>query len=351
MKKGHDIRQMLETVNNDSKNKRDYIVDLQALKVNESTSTFPNLENAIPINSPSAFSHNLTDHALNQLCGRLEIGTQYINKCLPVSQKLVAHNLNFWINRRKNRELMIRTYDADEKSHVRAVLSNRYKIIDAHHILNPVLNKVMDLGAEFKYSHYDGDKLNVTAVLPKLEGEVEKDDIVQGGLTVTNSEVGNGGLIVQPFIYRLVCTNGMVAPRYLNRFFSKHVGKIVIDPEKDTQWVSIIDKMQKQIELVSNPEVFQENLQKLKDATNEKVTSHKIVEIAKRHGVTDYERKEIFEKLNHYLGDTFTTSKYELANAITSIANDDDKSDQRARQLQELGGLIIFTHNPMQIRI
>ena len=185
MKKGHDIRQMLETVDNDSKNKRDYIVDLQALKVNESTSTFPNLEN-----NTGAFSHNLTDHALNQLCGRLEIGTQYINKCLPESQKLVAHNLNFWINKRKNRELMIRTYDADDKSHVRAVLSNRYKIIDAHHILNPVLNKVMDLGAEFKYSHYDGDKLNVTAVLPKLEGEVKKDDIVQGGLTVTNSEVG-----------------------------------------------------------------------------------------------------------------------------------------------------------------
>ena len=29
-----------------------------------------------------------------------------------------------------------------------------------------------------------------------------------------------------------------------------------------------------QIELVSIPEVFKENLQKLKDATNEKITSH-----------------------------------------------------------------------------
>ena len=49
----------------------------------------------------------------------------------------------------------------------------------------------------------------------------------------------------------------MVAPRYLNRFYARHVGKIVIDAEKDDQWVTIIDNMKKQIELVSNSELFQ----------------------------------------------------------------------------------------------
>ena len=292
MKQGHNIKEMLQKVNDDAKYKKDFVVNSRALRVKESVRTFPALQ---VLENDEALQ--MTDHSLNQLCGRLEIGTHYINKCLPVSQSLIAHNLNFWISNNKDRDLMLRTYENFDKSkNVRAVLSNRYKMIDAHHVLNPALNKIMDLGAEFKYSHYDGDRLNVTATLPKLEGEVQKDDIVQGGITITNSEIGNGGLLIQPFIYRLVCTNGMVAPRYLNRFFTRHVGKIVIDPEKDTQWVSIIDKMQKQIELVSNPEVFQENLQKLKDATNEKITSHKIVEVTKKHGITDYERKEIFER-------------------------------------------------------
>ena len=93
------------------------------------------------------------------------------------------------------------------------------------------------------------------------------------------------------------------------------------------------------------------SMQKLKDATNEKMTSHKIVEVTKRHGITDYERKEIFERLSHYVGETFTTSKYDFANAITNAANSDDMSNERTRYLQELGGLIIFSHNPMQIRI
>ena len=287
MKKGHNIKEMLQQVNDDGEYKKDFVVNLKALTVKESARTFPAVQ---VLEKDEALQ--LTDHSLNQLCGRLEIGTQYINKCLPVSQSLVAHNLNFWISNNKDRDVMLRTYENWHKTkNVRAILSNRYKIIDAHHVLNPALNKMMDLGAEFKYSHYNGDRLNVTATLPKLEGEVQKDDIVQGGITITNSEIGDGCLLIQPFIYRLVCTNGMVAPSLLNRFFQRHVGKIIIHPEKDTQWVSIIDKMQKQIELVSNPEVFQENLQKLKDATNENISSHKIVEVTKRHGITDYERK------------------------------------------------------------
>jgi len=347
MKKGHNIKEMLQKVNDDAKYKKDFVVNLKELTVKESDSTFPAVQ---VLEKDEALQ--LTDHSLNQLCGRLEIGTQYINKCLPVSQSLVAHNLNFWISNNKDRDLMLRTYENWHKTkNVRAILSNRYKIIDAHHVLNPALNKMMDLGAEFKYSHYDGDRLNVTATLPKLEGEVQKDDIVQGGITITNSEIGNGGLLIQPFIYRLVCTNGMVAPSLLNRFFQRHVGKIIIHPEKDTQWVSIIDKMQKQIELVSNPEVFQENLQKLKGAICESISSHQIVEVTKRHGITDYERKEIFERLSHYVSDTFTTSKYDFANAITNIANSDDRSDDRARFLQELGGLIIFSHNPNVVRL
>ena len=59
----------------------------------------------------------------------------------------------------------------------------------------------------------------------------------------------------------------------------------------------------------------------------------------------------LLKAVSYEIGDTFFTSKYELANAITNIANDEEKSDQRSRQLQELGGLIIFAHNPMQIRI
>ena len=349
MKKGHDVRQVVQQINKDVKSKKDYIVTLNALEVTTSNNTYPNLEFT---DAPDQYS--LTDHSMNQLCGKLEIGTQYLRKCLPISQELVAHNLNFWIKNTKSKELMVRTIErkSDELPNIaRAVCSNRYKRIDNDVVVTHSLNKLMDLGLDIKYINYDRDTLNVTAVNPKVEGEVSEGDVVQSGVTITNSEIGSGSLMIQPFIYRLVCTNGMVAPRYLNRFYSKHVGKIIIDPSQDDQYITIIEKMQKQIDLVNDNEVWKESFQKLKDSTKQTINSHQIVELAKKQGVTESERAQIFERLNHYVGDTFTTTKYDLANAITNLGNDEEKSDQRARFFQELGGLIVFAHNPMVARV
>jgi hypothetical protein len=355
MKKGHDVKEMLNNINEDTKNKRDYLVDMKSIKVETNTengdAVSPFVYPSISVDHLTTGSYVLTDHSLNQLCGKLEIGTQYLRKCLPVSQELVAHNLNFWINNSKEKELMLRTYDTAPINEARAICSNRYKRIDNDVVANHSLNKLMDLGLDIKYSHYDRDTLNITAVNQKLEGEVYKGDVVQSGITITNSEIGSGSLIIQPFIYRLVCTNGMVAPRYLNRFYSRHVGKIVIDASNDDQYITIIEKMQKQIDLVNSEDVWAESFQGLINSRKQKINSHQIVELAKRHGVTESERADIFGRLNHYVGDTFTTSKYELANAITNLGNDEDKSNQRSRFFQELGGLIVFAHNPMVARV
>ena len=350
MKKGQEIKSMLNKINEDVKYKKDYIVDLNTLDVSQNDrNVYPDLHYAGGNNY-----YQMNDNSLNHLCNRLEIGTRYISKCLPVSQELVTHNINFWINKNKNKKLMLRTIESginDEDNKVRAIMSDRYKRIDSDVVANSCLSKLMDMNAELKYSYYDGDNMNITAVLPKLEGEVVEGDVVQGGITITNSEIGHGSLIVKPFIYRLVCTNGMVAPEYLNQFYAKHVGKMIIDVEQDEQWKTIVDKMGQQLELVSNPELFQENVEKLKQATEQKINSHQVEVLAKKHGLSDDERAGVFERLNHYVGETFVTSKYDVANAITNIANDESKSDDRARFLQELGGLVIFSNNPISARI
>jgi hypothetical protein len=41
---------------------------------------------------------------------------------------------------------------------------------------------------------------------PRLKGDVKVGDTVEGGLMVSNSEVGYGNITVAPFIHRLVCT-------------------------------------------------------------------------------------------------------------------------------------------------
>lgn len=51
----------------------------------------------------------------------------------------------------------------------------------------------------------------IKVVNERIQTEVVPGDIVQAGILISNSEVGMGSVSVKPLIYRLVCTNGMVA--------------------------------------------------------------------------------------------------------------------------------------------
>ena len=44
MKKGHDIKEVVQKINNDVQYKKDYIVTLNALQINKSEKVFPNVQ-------------------------------------------------------------------------------------------------------------------------------------------------------------------------------------------------------------------------------------------------------------------------------------------------------------------
>ena len=64
----------------------------------------------------------------------------------------------------------------------------------------------------------------IKAVNPRLQAEVSPGDIVQAGVIISNSEVGLGSVSIQPLIYRLVCSNGMVVNEAAAR--RNHVGRV-----------------------------------------------------------------------------------------------------------------------------
>jgi len=344
MKKGNEIKDVLKRLKDDNMRKDDYIVPLKSFEV-LSTDRYPNLLISERIDSSSGIELKMTDHSIGHLCNKLEIGTSYIRKCLPYPD-LVTHNLNHWIENTKNKNLMVRTIDDT----ARAILSDRYKRIDNDLVANKTLSMLIDMKAELKYCSYNGDQLNLTATLPKLKGEVKEGDLVTGGVTITNCEVGTSSLKVQPFVYRLVCTNGMVVPEYLGTFLAKHVGKKLETPEEDDQGIIVIEKMLDKLKALSDPKVFEDILGDMRYAQSQHVQSTEIVKLAKTNGLSDWERAEIFTRLDKVYGDVFTTDRYELGNAITNLANSDDVTDDRARFLQELGGTVMFWNTPNYAR-
>ena len=67
------------------------------------------------------------------------------------------------------------------------------------------------------------NRLYLKILNKRLEMEVRKGDIVQAGVMISNSEVGLGAVSVQPLVYRLVCTNGLLVNDFGER--KNHVGR------------------------------------------------------------------------------------------------------------------------------
>ena len=347
MKKGNEVKDVLKMLKEDATRKDDYIVPLKSFEV-LSTERYPNLLISERIDSSSGIELKMTDHSIGQLCHKLEIGTSYIRKCLPFPE-LVTKNLNHWISYWNNHNfgnLMVRTKDDT----ARAILSDRYKRIDNELVAVKTLDMLSKMGAKVEYGSYNGDQLNITATLPKLKGEVQKDDLVTGGVTITNCEIGTSSLRVQPFVYRLVCTNGMVVPEYLGTFLAKHVGKKLETPNEDEQAIKVVDRMLEQMKALTDPKVFENIVGDMRHAQAQHVQSHEIVKLARTNSLSDWERAEIFARLDKVYGDVFTTDRYALGNAITNLANSDDVTDDRARFLQELGGTVMFWNTPNYAR-
>jgi hypothetical protein len=66
-------------------------------------------------------------------------------------------------------------------------------------------------------------RMYLKCITSRLTYEMAPGDVVQAGVVISNSEVGQGTLSVQPLLYRLVCRNGLIAA---DRSLRKtHVGR------------------------------------------------------------------------------------------------------------------------------
>lgn len=161
----------------------------------------------------------LSYYAQSQLCGKLRVPTKYFNQLVDSNHKsLAADNINIWLNDNK-KEFMLRQYD----DRIRGVLSGSYSIFDAPEILNTA-NEVFD-STKFKLkgSFINEERLHFRLVEIEML-DIEGEDLF-AGITIDSSDVGRHGLEARFFIYKQVCTNGLIIPKSSATLFrQKHMG-------------------------------------------------------------------------------------------------------------------------------
>ncbi len=335
-KHGMNLVELAQEIVRRAESKKDFVADTSEL-------VFKN--DALLVGNAGAYP--LTDHAHGQIAERVGIPKRYYDRMRADAPDLLAGNVNHWFRERPERR-MVRTLDGK----ARAFLSDRYHRIDNERIAEAVLPVLLEGGGHGAVVSccVTDSKLYLQALFPRLEGEVRRGDPVQGGVIISNGEIGDGALDVRPMIYRLCCTNGMIAGQVAEdaRLRRNHVGRRVEIGEDysvysdetlkaDDRALSL--KIRDSIRAIARPELFDRILSEMRDAARQQPVSNPIAavaELGKTYSMAQGERDSILTRLIR----NADYSKWGMVNAITELANEHPSYD-RAVELQTMGGRVL----------
>lgn len=161
----------------------------------------------------------LTPYSFGQLCTKLNIPLRYLEKCEQANKfRLAEDNVNSWLHS-NNKGILIRLYD----NSIRGILGSKYTMFDAPDILEVISHNEFLTQLQVKGYVLDPTRLHLRLVSCEPLHIMGED--LFPGIIVDSSDVGKSSLRVQFFIYKQVCTNGLmlsVANSVL--FVQRHVG-------------------------------------------------------------------------------------------------------------------------------
>jgi hypothetical protein len=176
------------------------------------------------------------------LSEKLDIPKKYYNRIQGLTDtNLIDQNVTHWLKAMKG-NVFLRTFidNNNNEGFARAILSDRYNVIDNFDVLFSALEAVKSSGLNLKIEDNGCDlsesKMYVRFVAPDVEinapellknyrnpkgGSGVGDGIITG-FVITNSELGQGSFSISPRAVVLKCQNGMV---FKNDAFGKvHLG-------------------------------------------------------------------------------------------------------------------------------
>ncbi len=228
-----------------------------------------------------------------------------------------------------------------------------YRRIDNLDIARVVLPIIGEMeGARFESCEITDDRMYLKVVNPRLQAEVVPGDIVQAGIMISNSETGLGAVNIQPLIYRLVCSNGMVVNEAGTR--RAHIGRVNTTDVNFTLYSQqtlnaedhlFVLKIQDTVRAAVDEARFSTVLERMRESKQAQLNTQDLPGLVKltgsSFGILEEEGKGI---LQHLIEDGDFTL-YGLANAVTRFSQDVESYD-RATKLEEIG-YSVMTMSPL----
>lgn len=338
MKTGKTLQELAIELDRQNSAKKDYLLDTRNLVMDAD-------ENGAMLTMTNEATHTSTLLGMNdimhyQVAQSTGIPTRYYEKMQRENPVLLAENVNTWFNT-EPKVRMVRTLDGT----ARAFLSDRYRRIDNYDIAQTVIPILGEMNVKFESNEVTDQKMYIKVVNERLTKEVKPGDYVQSGVIITNSEVGMGTVTIQPLLYRLVCTNGMVVNDSHTRTRRRHIGRTNAVNDDFTLYAddtlladnqALMLKIRDTIHAALDEVHFTNLIDNMRAATEVKIETNKIPEMvqlaAPEFGFTKKEGEGILDHLIR--GGDLTL--YGFSNAVTRYAQDVGSYD-RSTELEEIG--------------
>ena len=267
----------------------------------------------------------ITKPCHDQIAEKLEIPLKYYRKMEEEAPELLVENVNAWLNRNA-KDIFLRCLGDS----ARAFLSERYRIIDHLDVLYCSLNELQAHDAEIEDCYLSETEMNIKIKSQKLRDFIRhKDDLIFSGIFLRNSETGQRALRVEPRIFRVVCSNGMIIEELVTRAIHIGSGDEILD---EIIYLSLRRSIR---ELFSR---FGEIVQYLRESTEIKIRNPQSVI---RNVVEEYKLSEA-QKANILMafGAEPEYDQYGIANAIT-LAAQKEETWEKSVELERIGGRLI----------
>ena len=338
MKQGRTLPEVLTELQRQNTAKQDFIGPAQSFRLEPDGSTF----GITHLTTGQREVFGTTDLFHRQVGSALGIPAKYYDLMKKQKPDLLAENVNAWFGDR-DQSYMIRSMDYGYGRVARALLSERYRRIDNLEIASAVLPLFAGQeGMEVMSCEVTENRLYLKVVNHRLEMACVGDR-VQAGVLISNSEVGLGAVSVQPLVYTLACTNGMVVSSLGER--KTHVGRaakaledsffLYSDETMEAEDKAFMLKLRDTTLAAIEEARFAQIVNKLEESNNARITGRvqDVIELTgKTYDLNQFEQDNIL----NYLIQGGNLSLYGLSNAITRASQDVESYD-RATALEGIG--------------
>lgn len=348
MKTGRNLTELAKEIDRRANLKKDYVAPVSKL-------TFAASQSGPVMKIDSHGDYGLNAIAHEQVADYAGIPMPYYRRMLENDPALLATNVNRWFDDRGSERRMVRTLDGN----VRALLSDKYRPLENEELAEAILPALMDRNLLIMSCDITDSRLYIKAVDRKIEKDVPTGkkigdgshaffDTLSPAITISNSEVGRGSLLIEAGVFTKVCTNLATFGASMRKFHtgaradvSDDVYALLSDRTRKMTDAAVWAQTRDLVAGAFDQARFEATCEKLQAAAEDRISKKadvvEVIErVGKKFGLVDGERKGVLQAL---IADGDLT-RYGIHSAITRYSQDIDSYD-RATELERVGARVI----------